>query len=57
MAISLIGPLNKVINETAAEILDSKVIDKMTDIMGAFMTSGIEVIKGVTEEEASEEPE
>ncbi len=54
MAISLLGPLNKVINKTAAEVIDSQIITKMTDIVATFVSSGVEAIKTLTEEKTED---
>ena len=57
MALRLLGPLNKVINRTTAEILDDQVINKITGVVGTFLNSGVEAIRDLTEEEEETEPE
>lgn len=54
MAIGLLGHLNRVINQTVSEILDSQVIDKATHVISTFITSGVETVRDLTAEEPEE---
>lgn len=57
MALRLLGPLNRVINRTTAEILDGQVINKITGVVSLFLNSGVEAIRDITEEEEETESE
>lgn len=50
MAIKILGFMNKVINRTASEVLDGQLIDKSTHVLSTFLTSGVEAIKDLTQE-------
>lgn len=50
MAITILEPLNKVINKTTTEIIDSQVIDKLTGVLSTLIKSSLEVVKELTEE-------
>jgi len=39
MAISILGPLNDVINKTSSEIVDSKVFSKLAQVINVFVSS------------------
>jgi uncharacterized protein YbjQ (UPF0145 family) len=57
MALSLLGPLNRIINITTTEILNDQVIDKVSNVVGAFLISGVELIRDITAEEEESETE
>lgn len=57
MAIRFLGSVNKVINNTATEILDDQVITKITSVVTTFLNSSVEAIKDLTREEETDEPE
>ncbi|HQU71778.1 MAG TPA: hypothetical protein PKV71_16185 [Calditrichia bacterium] len=44
MAISILGPLNKIINQAASEILDSQITDKMSDVLNTAVNTGFKVV-------------
>ncbi len=58
MAISLLGPFNKIINETAAQMVDSEIPKKFSEVITAFISSSSTVaedllkkVRDVTREE------
>ena len=55
MALRLLGPLNKIINTTTNEILEGQLVTKITGAIGTFVTSSIEAIRDITEEDEVEE--
>ena len=57
MAVKILGFLNGVINKTAGEILDGKIINKITDVVGTFLNSSVEAIRDLTKEEAEKAEE
>ncbi len=52
MAISILGPLNKVIYDTAKQVLDSGIPHNVAQVMEQFLSSSVEAVKKVTEEQA-----
>ena len=39
MAVGLLGPFNKIINDTATQIVDSKLPGKFSEVITTFVTS------------------
>ena len=54
MAISILGPLNQVINKTVSEIMDKQIIEKLTDVLNTFFKTSLGVVKELTEEKKEE---
>jgi hypothetical protein len=44
MAISLLGPLNKVINDTTTQIVDSEIPTKVSQVLTTLVTSSFSVV-------------
>ncbi len=44
MAISLLGPLNKVINDTTTQIVDSELPTKVSQVLTTLVTSSLGVV-------------
>jgi hypothetical protein len=45
MAISLLGPFNKVINETTTQIVDSEIPKKVSEVLTTFISSSSTVVE------------
>ncbi len=62
MALSLLGPFNKIINQTAAQIVDSELPKKVSDVLTTVVSSSATVaedllkkVRDVTREEPKPE--
>ncbi|MDH3973396.1 MAG: hypothetical protein OEV42_03860 [Deltaproteobacteria bacterium] len=49
MAISLLGPLNKVINETANQIISSKLTEGVTEVLNTVVKSSFSIVDDTLE--------
>ena len=47
MAISLLGPFNKIINETTGAIVDSEIPKKVSGVITTFISSSTSVVEDV----------
>jgi hypothetical protein len=50
MAISLLGPFNKIINDTTTQIVDSKLPNKISDVLTTFITSSFQLVDNTLKE-------
>lgn len=47
MAVSLLGPLNKVINDTTTQIMDNEIPTKVSQVVTTLVTSSFGVVDDV----------
>jgi hypothetical protein len=47
MAISLLGPLNKVINDTTTQIVDKKIMGKASEVVSSVVSIGFDAVDGL----------
>lgn len=47
MAISILGPLNKVINKTTAEFIDKNITGNLADVVSMFAKTSLEVLNDI----------
>lgn len=44
MAISILGPLNQIINKTTDEVISSQITSKVAGVIGTLVSSSFEVV-------------
>ena len=47
MAISLLGPLNKVINDTTTQIVDQQIMGKASEVVTSAVSIGFDAVDGL----------
>ena len=60
MAVSLLGPFNKIINDTATQIVDSELLGKVSGVIATFVKSSLGAVDDLlkqVQDLTKEEPE